>query len=77
MIKSLFKAVFIITVFSISTRLLGFLLKIFLSRQIGAEGLGIFQVALSIAMIFITLVSSGLPLIVSKKTAEFEWGIEK
>lgn len=69
--KSIFKAVFTITAFSIATRVLGFLLKIYLSREIGAEALGIFQVALSICMVFITLVSSGLPLVMSKKTTEY------
>lgn len=67
--KSIFKSVAIITTFSILTRLLGFLLRIFLSRTIGAEALGIYQVALSIFMVLLTVVSSGLTLIISRMTA--------
>ena len=69
--KSLGKAVALITTFSILTRLLGFLFRIFLSRTIGAEAIGIYQVASSVFMIFVTVVSSGLPLIISRMTASF------
>ena len=64
--KSLFKAVALITFFTIITRLLGFVFKIFLSREIGAEALGVYQVAISVFMVLITLVASGIPLIISK-----------
>ena len=67
--KSLGKAVVLITAFSILTRLLGFLFRIFLSRIIGAEAIGVYQVASSIFMIFVTIVASGLPLIISRMTA--------
>lgn len=67
--KSLFKAVALITFFSIITRFLGFIFKVYLSRQIGAEALGVFQVASSIFLVLITFVASGLPLIISKLTA--------
>ncbi|MBR3790726.1 MAG: oligosaccharide flippase family protein [Clostridia bacterium] len=64
--KSLFKAVALITFFTVITRFLGFLFKIYLSREIGAEALGVFQVALSIFTVLLTFVASGLPLIISK-----------
>ena len=64
--KSLFKAVALITFFTVITRFLGFLFKIYLSREIGAEALGVFQVAFSVFMVLITVVASGLPLIISK-----------
>jgi len=67
--KSLFKAVALITFFTIITRVLGFFFKIYLSREIGAEALGIYQVAFSILMVLITFVASGLPLIISKLSA--------
>lgn len=67
--KSLFKAVALITFFTIITRVLGFFFKIYLSREIGAEALGIYQVSFSILMVLITLVASGLPLIISKISA--------
>ena len=69
--KSLFKAVALITFFSILTRLAGFLFRIYLSRAIGAEALGIYQVSFSIFMVLITIVSSGIPLIISRNTAKY------
>ena len=67
--KSIVKNVAIITAFSILTRFLGFLFRIFLSRTIGSEALGIYQVALSIFMVLLTIVSSGFTLIISRMTA--------
>lgn len=67
--KSIFKAVALITFFTIITRLLGFLFRVYLSREIGAEALGVFQVASSIFMVLVTLVASGLPLVISKVSA--------
>lgn len=69
--KSLGKAVALITSFSILTRLLGFMFRIFMSRTIDAESIGIYQVAFSVFMIFVTVVSSGLPLIISRMTASY------
>jgi stage V sporulation protein B len=65
----LFKALAILSSFSILTRALGFLFRVFLSRMIGAEGLGVYQVAFSVFMVLETFVSSGLPLVVSKQTS--------
>ncbi len=64
--KHLFKAVAILTGFSVLTRIIGFLFKIYLSRAVGAESLGIYQIAFSVYMVIETFVSSGLPLTVSK-----------
>lgn len=69
--KSIFKSVALISVFSVLTRLFGFLLRIFLSRTIGAEALGIYQVALSVFMVLLTFVTSGLTLIISRMTASY------
>lgn len=69
--KSLFKTVFIIIFFTGLTRLAGFLFRIYLSRKIGAESLGIYQISFSIFMVLLTLIASGLPLIVSRQTAKF------
>ncbi|MBE7077008.1 MAG: hypothetical protein E7374_03885 [Clostridiales bacterium] len=70
--KSIFKAVAIVTIFSVITRALGFLFRIFISRKLGAEGLGLFQIATSILGIFMTLVSSGLPLTTAKLVSKYE-----
>lgn len=64
--KHLFKAMAILTGFSVLTRVVGFLFKIYLSRAVGAESLGIYQIAFSVYMVIETFVSSGLPLTVSK-----------
>ena len=58
------------TVFGIFTRFIGFIFKIYLSRTLGAEALGIYQIALSAFFLFASLTSSGIPLLVSRKTAE-------
>lgn len=69
--KSIFKAVAVVTIFSIITRTLGFFFRIFLSRKLGAEGLGIFQMASSILGLFLTLVSSGIPLTTAKLVSKY------
>lgn len=71
MAKSLFRAVMLVTVFSIITRFLGFIFRIYLSRELGAEMLGVYQIAISVFMVLVILVSSGLPLAVSKFTAQY------
>ncbi len=68
--KSLFKTVFLIIIFSGLTRLFGFIFRIWLSRTIGAEALGVYQISFSVFMVLLTLVSSGIPLIVSRITAK-------
>ena len=69
--KKLFKALAILTSFSVLTRALGFLFRIFLSRLIGAEGLGVYQISFSVFIVLETFVSSGLPLVVSKLTSNY------
>ena len=67
--QRLFKATIIVTFFSVATRALGFVLRIILSRYLGAEMLGHYQVAMSVFGVLMTLVASGLPLIVSRNVA--------
>ena len=69
---SAFKAVVIVALFSVLTRVLGFLFRIYLSRELGAEMLGVYQVAFSVFMVLVVVVSSGLPLTVSKMTARYQ-----
>ena len=71
MFKNLFKAVFIITLFSILTRIFGFFIRIFMSRNLGAEIIGIYQISVSIASVFLTIVSSGIPLTISRLSAKY------
>lgn len=69
--KSLFKTVSLIVVFSVITRAVGFLFRIYLSRALGPETLGVYQVAFSIFIVLLTVISSGLPLVISKLTAKY------
>ena len=71
LIKSLFKAVAILTIFAGLTRVLGFLFRVFLSRTLSPELLGVYTIAVSVFLVFATLLNSGLPLTISKFTAEF------
>lgn len=71
MSKTLFQSVLIIAGFAVFTRFLGFLFRIYLSRELGAELLGVYQVAFSVFMVLIVLISSGIPLAVSKSIAKY------
>ena len=62
---------FIIIFFTGLTRLFGFIFRIWLSRTIGPESLGIYQISFSIFMVLLTIISSGLPLIISRMTAKY------
>ena len=67
--KRLLKATLIVTLFSVLTRALGFVLRIILSRFLGAEMLGYYQVSMSILGVLMTLVASGIPLVISRNVA--------
>ena len=71
MFKKLYKAVFIITFFAVITRIIGFVIRIFMSRYLGAEIIGVYQISVSIASVLLTLVSSGIPLTISRLSAEY------
>ncbi len=55
-----------VTSFSVVERLLGFIYRIFLSRTLGSEGVGIYQIVLSVVGLLITLTASGIPITVSR-----------
>lgn len=66
-----------IVLFTAITRVIGFLFRIYISRTIGAEALGQYQVSFSLFMVLLTIVSSGLPFIVSRLTAEYRASNDK
>lgn len=68
----LVKTATLVTVFSICERALGFLYRIILSRTIGAEGMGIYQLTLSVFAVFITATSSGIPITLSRLIAKYK-----
>lgn len=66
-----FKAMFCVTFFSVATRAFGFLLKIFLSRNMSSTMLGSYQVAMSIFGVLMTFVSSGIPVVLSRNVSYY------
>ena len=68
---SIFRAVFTLTAFSAVVKTLGFAFRIILSRNLGAEMMGVYSIALSIYFMALTLTSGGLPLVVGRKIAKF------
>ena len=60
----------IVTGLSVAERTLGFLYRIVLSRLIGAEGVGLYQVALSFFALFLTIGSGGIPITLSRIIAK-------
>ncbi len=69
--KRFFKTVAIVTVFSVCEKFLGFLYRIYLSRSIGAEGVGLYQVALSVFAFLLTATCSGTPITVSRLMTKY------
>ncbi len=69
--KQFFKTVAIVTIFSVCEKFLGFLYRIYLSRSIGSEGVGIYQVALSVFALLLTVCSSGTPVTVSRLMTKY------
>ncbi len=63
---NLYKTTAIVTVFTIFEHALGFVYRIILSRMLGPEGLGVYQVALTVFAVFLTISSSGLPITLSR-----------
>lgn len=64
--NNVYKTTAIITILSAAERTLGFLYRIVLSRYIGAEGLGLYQVALSLFAVFLTIGTGGIPITISR-----------
>ncbi|MBD5099960.1 MAG: oligosaccharide flippase family protein [Clostridiales bacterium] len=68
--RKLFKAFATVTIISVATRLMSFVFKIYLSRKLGAEILGLYQICMSVFMLFACICSAGLPVTLSRITAE-------
>lgn len=70
MAKSVYKSAAQVTIFSTIEKTLSFAYRIILSRLIGAEGIGIYQICLSVFSVFLTAASSGIPVTVSRMIAK-------
>ena len=64
--NTVYKNASIVTGLSVAERGLGFLYRVVLARLIGAEGLGLYQVALSLFGLFLTVGTGGIPITVSR-----------
>lgn len=60
----------ILTIINFIVRVLGFSYKIILSKVIGPEGIGLFQMVFPVLMTFITITTAGIPIAVSKLVAK-------
>lgn len=69
--RKFFKTVAVVTVFSVSEKFLGFLYRVYLSRTIGAEGIGLYQVSLSVFALLLTVCCSGTPVTVSRLMTKY------
>ncbi len=63
------KSFSIVTFFSIATRLISFIFKMWMSRALGAEVVGQYQIALSVLLMLLTI-TAGAPTVLSRKVAE-------
>ena len=62
------KSFFTVTGFSVATRFLSFLFKMWMSRSLGAETVGLYQISLSIILLLFSL-TAGAPTVLSRKVA--------
>ena len=69
--SNLYQAAAYVTAFSVAEKFFGFLYRIILSRTLGAEGMGIYQVALSVFAVLATAAASGIPLTVSRLITKY------
>ena len=60
------------TVFSLVNKLLGVFLRLFLASRIGSEGMGLYQLIMSVYTMFSTFATAGFTLSVSRLVAEKE-----
>ncbi len=68
--QNIYRSAALVTVFSTIEKTLSFFYRVVLSRILGAEGLGIYQICLSVFAVFLTAASSGIPVTVSRLMAK-------
>ncbi|HCT63844.1 MAG TPA: hypothetical protein DIC60_00960 [Lachnospiraceae bacterium] len=68
--KTLIKGAAILMCANLITRFMGFYYRIYMSKAIGAEGMGLYQLIMPIYMLAWSITSSGLTTTVSKLTAQ-------
>ena len=68
--KKFFKGALIVLLASIITRILGFLFRVFLANNLGAQGMGVYQLIMSLYMLVVTFATSGVSFAVSRIVSE-------
>lgn len=64
--NNLLRGAFLLTLANAFTRIIGFVYQIYLVRQLGAEGIGVYQLMAPLVMIVISLIATGLPVAVAR-----------
>lgn len=67
--KTILHGAVYILIFTVVSRVIGFIYRIYLSNVIGPEGMGIYQIVFAVFGVLITLTSSGIPVTVSRQSA--------
>jgi len=70
--SNVYRTVLSITLFSAIDQIGGFVYTIILSRAIGAQGLGWYQVSLNLVNLVVAISASGLPFVLGRRVAEFD-----
>ncbi|WDL96187.1 stage V sporulation protein B [Alicyclobacillus sp. ALC3] len=68
--RSFLRGAVVLIAASLVTRIMGFVYRIFLTRIIGAQGIGLFQIVFPLLSLVLTFVTAGLPVAISKLVAE-------
>ncbi len=69
--ENLYRTAAYVTAFSIAEKAFGFLYRVILSRTLGSEGMGLYQVALSVFAVLATAAASGIPMTVSRLITKY------
>lgn len=71
-----FKNSFLLTASNIATGILGFIFSIYLSKILGAEGMGLYNLVMPVYHLFICLMTSGIVAAISKVSAVYHYSNE-
>lgn len=69
--KTIIKGAIILTAANLSTRVMGFVYRIFMSKAIGAKGMGVYQLIIPVYLLVFSLCSSGFATAVSNCTSAY------
>lgn len=64
--NKLLSGALLLTMANVFTRIIGFVFQIFLVRQLGAEGIGVYQLMAPVVMIVISIIATGIPVAVAR-----------